>query len=297
MTKIGLIGGSGIENRLEEEVGLRNKARAEVSTPFGAPSSPLVSGRISETEVVIIQRHGPGHVYPPHKVPYQANIYALKEAAVTHIVATGAVGSLREEIVPGSPVLCDDLIDRTTGRPRTFYDDAAAHVEFSRPFCHVTRKWLLDAASASGMPLRDSATYLALDGPTFSTRAESHMHRAWGADVVGMTAAPEAHLAREAEIAYAMLALPTDYDCWRDKGEKPGESIIENVLKNLATVTQAAISLIAQALTDTSQLDKTPSPAHTALDLGLWTKREHLSRETLDRMGPLWRRRLGEDSA
>ena len=313
--RIAIIGGSGIEDRLLAG-GLVESVRSQsVSTPFGAPSSPILSSRVrgaggasGGVEVLALKRHGEGHAIPPHRVPYRANIFALKALGATHIVATGAVGSLRETIRPGEVVLCDQFIDRTTGAgtrggERTFFDSAAVHVDFADPCCPVMRGWLLAAAGRGGSgggptKVHGAGTYVTIDGPTFSTRAESRMHRAMGADVVGMTALPEARLAREAEMAYTLLALPTDFDCWMERagpgggagsGVSGGGSVLEELLGNLERSADAAAGVIAAALADASVLAEA-SPAHRALERAVWTKRERISEEEARRLAPVWGR-------
>jgi len=289
--KIGLIGGTGVEEALGLEIG----RAVEVETPFGAPSAPITVGRWQGTEVAILARHGLGHPFNPSRVPYRANICALKQLGVTHVLATGATGSLQEEIKPRDLVLLDQVIDKTSRRATTFYDRAAVHVEMAEPFCPVTRRWLLEAASGlEGTRVHAQGTYLCMEGPSFSTRAESHMHRAWGADLVGMTLMPEARLAREAEMAYAMVALATDYDCWRApeparEGAAP-EALIEQIIGHLKAATEASLELIRAALADTSRLEAEPSPAHDALRLAIWTGRPAIPEEEVERLAPLWGR-------
>ncbi len=286
--KIGVIGGTGLGEALTLEGG----EPIEVDTPFGRPSGPIVQTQWDGVEIAILHRHGAGHVFNPSTVPYRANIFALKSLGVTHIVASGATGSLRENIHPGQLVIVDQVIDKTHKRANTFYEHAAVHVEFAEPFCPVMRRWLLDAAAAvDHTTVHDGGTYVCMEGPAFSTRAESHMHRAWGGDLIGMTAMPEARLAREAEIAYAMIAMPTDYDCWRPHpADAQPQALLSEILDNLHKATQANLTLIRQALRDVSPLQRTPSPAHTALKLGIWSNRDMIPREQIDRLAVLWGR-------
>ena len=299
--RIAIIGGSGMEERLARTGLLRDASETHPATPFGSTSAPIVVGRLTgdsrsgAVEVALLARHGRGHTLPPHQIPWRANIYALKSLGVTHIIATGAVGSLRERIAPGDLVICDQLIDRTTARAadRTFFDCAAVHVEFAEPCCPVTRAWLTGGVEATGVSAHSSGAYVAIDGPSFSTRAESLMHRAMGADVVGMTALPEARLAREAEIAYALVALATDYDCWRDRPE--GESaapLIQEIIGNLGAASDAAWRLIEHALRNPGPL-RSPSPAHAALDLAVWTDPSLIPAGERERLRPILARRLG----
>jgi len=301
--RIAIIGGSGLEDRLSASGLLKSTETIEVVTPFGSPSAPIAVGQLAGTDVqlAILKRHGNGHTIPSHMVPYRANIFALKNLGVTHIIATGAVGSLREEIRPGDVLLVDQFIDRTTGAGtrglnRTFFDHAAVHVEFADPCCPVMRGWLQAAAprvSERGIEVYPDGTYISIDGPAFSTRAESEMHRALGADVVGMTALPEARLAREAEIAYALVALPTDYDCWKLRTLAPGqpaESLLMEIIGNLHRSADAAALLIESALRDVSMLRDHPSPAHDALKLGIWTKKDLIPATEVERLRPIWGR-------
>jgi 5'-methylthioadenosine phosphorylase len=283
---IGLIGGSGLGEALATEKG----ETVFVDTPFGPPSSPILSTRRHGVDLAILQRHGPGHVLNPSHVPYRANVFALKKLGVTHIIASGASGSLREEIRPGDLVVIDQLIDKTFRRPNTFFEHAAVHVEFADPFCPVTRRWLLDAASKlPSIHVHPAGTYICMEGPAFSTRAESKLHRLWGGDLIGMTACPEAKLAREAEIAYALIALPTDYDCWRPhQADTPPHELLRQILANLSSATSRCIELIQTALADVSILADNPSPAHDALRLAIWSEKTKIPRMEIERLKPLW---------
>ena len=301
--RIAIIGGSGLDDRLAAAGLVESPRVVEPQTPFGAPSSAITIGRVrgSGVEVAFLKRHGEGHRIPPHRVPTRANIFALKALGVTHLIATGAVGSLREGIHPGDLVVCDQLIDRTTGagtrgQERTFFDRAAVHVEFADPCCPVMRAWLNGAGAsisrAHGMTVHERGACVVIDGPAFSTRAESEMHQRMGADVVGMTALPEARVAREAEIAYALVALPTDYDCWKHRpaeaATKP-ESLLAELIGNLDRASDAALRLIGAALGGVGVLE-TPSPAHDALRLGIWTRRDAIEAEEVERLRPIWGR-------
>jgi len=286
--QIGIIGGSG----LGEALGAEKGEQRVVDTPFGVTSSPLVLTRWQQVDVAILQRHGPGHVHNPAQVPYRANIYALKSLGVTHIVASGATGSLREQIHPGELVIPDQVIDRTFQRPSTFYDHATVHVEMAEPFCPVVRRWLLDAAKrVEIVKVHNEGTYVCMEGPSFSTKAESNMHRAWGGDLIGMTCMPEAKLAREAEIAYALVALPTDYDCWRphEPGMDP-QQLLAEILGNLEAASSASIALIKEALRDVSMLNGQASPAHDALKLAIWSDKSKIDSAEVDRLRVLWGR-------
>lgn len=286
--RIGIIGGSGLGEALGAEVG----EAVEIDTPFGAPSSPIIQTRWADVEVAILQRHGPGHLLNPSQVPYRANIYALKALGVTHLIASGATGSLREHIHPGDLVLVDQMIDKTCKRANTFYERAAVHVEFAEPFCPVMRGWLTHAAKRlEGATVHPKGVYICMEGPAFSTRAESNMHRAWGGDLIGMTAMPEAKLAREAEIAYALIGLPTDYDCWKaHQSGAAAQDLLTEIIGNLQKAAQAGVALIKAALMDVSLLRQQPSPAHEALKLAIWSDKSKMDRAQRDRLAVLWGR-------
>ena len=295
--RLGIIGGSGIEVALATAFDITNEQSHDLDTPFGTPSGSIITADCGDVPIALLQRHGVGHVLNPTQVPYRANIYALKQLGCTHIVASGACGSLREHIQPGDLVVCDQLIDKTHRRAMTFYEHAAVHVEFADPFCSVLRQWLLDSASQlHGTNVHDDATYICMEGPSFSTRAESEMHRQWGADVVGMTALPEARLAREAEIAYALVALPTDYDCWRvrprnDDGSAPDEhSLLSEIIGNLQAASTSFFELLKTALRDISTLRAQLSPAHDSLKLGIWSDKNAIDPTEIERLRTLWGR-------
>jgi 5'-methylthioadenosine phosphorylase len=212
--RIGVIGGSG----LYEMEGLIDLREERLTTPFGDPSDVYVIGRLADvpdTELVFLPRHGRGHRFNPSEVNYRANIFGMKMLGVSWIISVSAVGSLREEIVPGHVVVIDQFIDRTQHRKATFFEGGVvAHVSFADPVCPTLREYLLAGARSAGATVHDGGTYVNMEGPAFSTRAESHLYRSWGAQVIGMTNLTEAKLAREAEISYATLAMATDYDCW-----------------------------------------------------------------------------------
>lgn len=284
--KIGLIGGTGLGEALATEKGVA----IEVDTPFGQPSSPILTTHRGDVEIAILMRHGQGHLVNPSRVNYRANIYALKAMGVTHIIASGATGSLREDIHPGELVIADQVIDKTYKRENTFYNHAAVHVEFAEPFCPVMRQWLLTASKRmDGVNVHDGGTYVCMEGPAFSSRAESNMHRAWGGDLIGMTVMPEAKLAREAEIAYALIALPTDYDCWKPHASDASpRELLKEIIGNLNHATEISVKLIKQALADVTVLRETPSPAHEALKLAIWSERKSIDERQVRRLNVLW---------
>jgi len=281
--KIGLIGGTGMGQLLSDTLGT---LRHEIDTPFGKPSDAIVESNIQGMPVLIVNRHGPGHVIPPSRIPVRANIFALKQLGCTHIIATGAVGSLRQEMKPRDLVVPDQIIDRTTQRAGTFFEKAAVHVEFAEPFCPVLRQILIEPG------VHDRGCYVCVDGPNFCTRAESLMHRLWGGDLAGMTVMPEAKLAREAELPYAMVTLVTDYDCWRPKDPKApeGESLLKEIMANLQEASAAAMNLINRAL---ARIAANPDqiaqcPAREALKLAIWSDKSRIDPEEISRLSTLW---------
>ncbi len=300
---IGIIGGSGLaEQLLASDRGLVEGVEdCWVETPFGKPSGVIQTGSVGGggkggegggLKVSLMARHGAGHVLNPSAVPYRANIYALKALGVTHLIASGAAGSLREELTPGSVVLVDQFIDKTVGRARTFYEQAAVHVEFAEPCCGVMRRWLREAAGrCSGFECHDGGTYVCMEGPAFSTRAESELHRSWGGDLIGMTAMPEAKLAREAEIAYALVGLPTDYDAWRPASlDKSQDSLLAEIIGNLNRASVACIELIRKALEDVSVLSQEHSAAHDALGLAIWSEKSNIETSEIQKLDVIWGR-------
>lgn len=231
MAKIGVIGGSGFYKMDGIELG----RAVEVSTPYGDPSGPLQEASTDGIELVFLARHGLGHRFNPTCVPYLANIYALKSLGVTHVISVSAVGSLKKEIEPLHLVVPDQIIDRTRNRPNTFFDPIAVHVGFAEPYCPALRKVLVEEIRDQGITVHDGGTYVCMEGPLFSTKAESAMHRSWGASIIGMTTLPEAKLAREAEMCYAVIALATDYDVWHDE-EVTVDLVIQRLLQNVSNV-------------------------------------------------------------
>jgi 5'-methylthioadenosine phosphorylase len=238
---LGVIGGSG----LYEIAGLESPRRVHVDTPFGPPSDAYVLGRLDGHDLAFLPRHGIGHRILPSELNFRANIYGFKSLGADAILSVSAVGSLREAIAPGHVVIPDQFIDRTRGRISTFFGEGiVAHVSFADPFCPVLTGLLADATEHVGATVHRGGTYVCMEGPQFSTRAESHLYRSWGGDVIGMTNLQEAKLAREAELCFATLALATDYDCWRT-GEEAVE--IEDVLRILRENAEMAKRAIARA--------------------------------------------------
>jgi 5'-methylthioadenosine phosphorylase len=245
---IGIIGGTG----LYALPGLVEDEWRRVESPFGEPSDALLFGRLGEHRIVFLPRHGRGHRIPPHEIPFRANIDALKRAGATSLLSLSAVGSLRAELAPGAFVLVDQFIDRTLRGPKTFFGTGCvAHVSMAHPTCARMRGELAAAGAALGLSVVSGGTYVAMEGPQFSSSAESEMHRMLGASVVGMTNMPEAKLAREAELCYATLALVTDYDVWHEEHDAVTvEAVVANLMKNVATakeVLRRAIPLIPES--------------------------------------------------
>ncbi len=275
---LGFIGGSG----LYDIEGLTDRREIEVSTPFGDPSDTIVTGSLDGVCVAFLPRHGRGHRITPTEIPVRANIYALKSLGVERILSVSAVGSLKEELRPLDLVIPDQIIDRTRARVSTFFGDGlVAHVGFADPFCPQLRRDAMDA-SRDLTTVHDGGAYVVIEGPQFSTRAESALYRSWGADVIGMTALPEAKLAREAEICYTTLAFVTDYDVWRESEEDVSvEMVVANLMKNVETARSIIRNVAARV-----------SPARecgcsTALETAIITSRDLIPPETRDRLALL----------
>ncbi len=234
MAKIGMIGGSGFD----DPDFLTDMKRVKTGTPFGSLSHDLITGKAGGTEVVILLRHGEGHRIMPSAINFRANIWAMKEIGVTHIIATSACGSLREEIKPGHLVFPDQFIDRTRSRKSTFYEgDQVVHISMADPFCEKLRKILIRTAADEGIAHHPAGTVVTIEGPRFSSRAESRMFRMWGGDIINMSTVPEAVLAREAGICYAVVAMSTDYDAWHHSEEPVTWEMIANTMnKNVQNV-------------------------------------------------------------
>jgi 5'-methylthioadenosine phosphorylase len=247
MAKVGIIGGSGLEN---PDI-IRSPVEKNADTPFGAPSSPLICGMLDGTEIVILSRHGRYHTIPPSKVNNRANIFALKENGCTHIISTTACGSLREEIDRGDLVIPDQFIDFTRHRQSTFFEEFEPgkmnHTPMADPFDKTLRDLIISTASRIDVPVHKSGTMITIEGPRFSTRAESRMFRIWGADVINMSVAPEVTLANELGIPYAAIAMSTDYDCWKEDEEPVSwEEVIKVFNSNVSKVLQLLEAVIPE---------------------------------------------------
>lgn len=273
---LGVIGGTGLYHLPE----LQDVTEVAIETPYGPPSAPIVQGNLSGTPVAFIARHGHGHRINPSEIPFQANVYALKQLGVTHLLSVNAVGSLQEHIPPRTAVVPDQIIDRTVNRPRTFFEDGiVAHVGLADPFCLAFREQILSTASAAQDMVHDGGTYLCIEGPQFSTRAESNLYRQWGADIIGMTAMPEARLAREAGLCYGSLAMVTDYDVWH---EEEDDVTIEIVQRVLAQNTEAGLSVIRQIASN--GLTSCDSACASAASSSLTTHPEHIAPDVHKRL-------------
>ncbi len=287
--RIGVMGGSG----LYDIDGLTDIREQEVRTPFGRPSDDFIIGRLGDltsadgrpVELCFLPRHGRGHVFNPSEVPYRANIWGMKKLGVDWIVSISAVGSLREEIVPGHMVIVDQFIDRTKGtRASTFFEGGiVGHVGFADPVCNTLRGYLLTAARDAGATVHDGGTYVCMEGPAFSTRAESHLYRSWGAQVIGMTNLTEAKLAREAEISYATVAMSTDYDCWHGgHDDVTVEGVIAVIKANVATA-RAIISGVAPLIA----AHDGPAPSSGAMEHAIMTARDRIPLDRREALAPL----------
>ena len=269
--KLGIIGGSG----LYAIDGLENGRWVQVATPWGEPSDDILTGRIAGVDVCFLPRHGRGHRIPPHQLNVRANIDALKRLGCTDLLAVSAVGSLNAAMKPGDFVVADQFIDRTHGRPSTFFETGlVAHVPMADPTCPRLCALAADAVATAGGMVHRGATYLAMAGPAFSTRAESRLHRAWGCDLVGMTAMPEAKLAREAELPYALVAMVTDFDCWHDgadgPNDVPNDVNVANILAVMHGNAALARAMIVKLCASLPAV-RTPSPIDTVLDQAIMT--------------------------
>jgi 5'-methylthioadenosine phosphorylase len=277
---IALIGGSG----LYELAGLEGVVEVAVETPFGAPSDSLLVGTLEGISAAFLARHGRGHRLLPSEVNHRANIFALKKLGVERVLSASAVGSMREEIRPRDVVLVDQFIDRSMHRQATFFGNGvAAHIAFADPVCPVLRSTALAAARAAEAGVHDGGTYLCIEGPAFSTRAESELYRAWGVDVIGMTNIQEAKLAREAELCYTTLALVTDYDCWHEEEE---EVSVAAVIQNLQANSRLAASIVREWVRRLPA-DRRGCACSEALRHAIITARSAISAEALEQLRPL----------
>ncbi len=280
---VGVIGGSG----LYEIEGLTDVREVKLETPFGVPSDSYVTGALGGAKMVFLPRHGRGHRLLPSEVNYRANIYGMKTLGVEHIISVSAVGSMKEEIVPGHIVIPDQFFDRTQGkRASTFFGDGVVgHVQFADPVCPDLSPLLAEAARNVGATVHQGGTYICIEGPNFSTRAESNIYRSWGVDIIGMTNIPEARLAREAEICYGTVALATDYDCWHEGHDDVSvDAVIAIIQQNVATarnIIKSATELIVK------QRQQRMCPCAEALKFAIMTDKSLIPNKTREALEPI----------
>ena len=275
---VGIIGGTGLGDALAEQ--MTGAERHDVDTPFGKPSTSILVGKFGKKRIAFLSRHGAGHTLSPSEVPFAANIFALKKLGVHAIISSGAVGSLQERIAPGDLVIVDQFIDKTFRRTSSFFARlGAVHCEMADPTCGRVREMLIDAAKGIDVTTHPSGTYVCMEGPQFSTRAESLMHKAWGSDLIGMTAMPEAKLAREAQVCYALLALASDYDCWKPhKDGKDKQTLLKEIIGNLTRATNNCLELIKAVLSSKHELVGEDCHCRKSLDLAVWTEQSRVER-------------------
>ena len=274
---LAVIGGSGVYDIPE----LANVREHTVDTPFGSPSDSIVEGVLGDVRCLFLPRHGKNHQLPPHQINYRANICALKQLGAEQVVSVSAVGSMREDIPPGDVVVVDQYIDLTKRRPSTFFEDGVvAHVSFSDPVCQQLATRAAQAVVQAGGTVHSGGTYVCIEGPQFSTRAESLLFRSWGVSVIGMTAMPEAKLAREAELPYCTLAFATDYDCWHESHAAVSVEAVIRVLKQNSALAKRALVGLATNLPDPKL-----SPASTALATAILTAPNRIDTASRARLG------------
>ncbi len=269
--KIGVIGGTG----LYDIEGLTGIEEVDIKTPFGKPSDTITVGRLEGVGIAFLPRHGKGHRISPTELPVRANIYALKSLGVEHIIAVSSAGSFKQEIKPGDLVIPDQLIDRTRSRVNSFFDEGiVAHIPFAEPFCSTLSQVLYQSAQETGASVHPKGTFMVMEGPAFSTRAESRLYRSWGADIIGMTALPEAKLAREAEICYAVIGCVTDYDSWWERGQPVTADIILNIQHQNIDTVKKIIKLVVSRIAE-----KRDCGCATALETAIVTAPEMIPPE------------------
>jgi len=323
---VGIIAGSGLGDALAEQ--MTGAERHDVDTPFGKPSAAILVGKFGKKRIAFLSRHGAGHTLSPSEVPFAANIFALKKLGVHAIISSGAVGSLAEQIAPGDLVIVDQFIDKTFRRTSSFFGGfGAVHCEMADPTCGRIREMLVDAAKGtrderretrhearemahpssvvhrpSSFVVHPTGTYVCMEGPQFSTRAESLMHKAWGGDLIGMTAMPEAKLAREAQICYALVALASDYDCWKAhpcfrRGKlvpanagsgKDKQTLLKEIIGNLTRATNNCLELIKAVLSSEHELVGEDCHCRKSLDLAVWTEQSRGERGDKERLKVLF---------
>ena len=285
---IGIIGGTGLGDALAEHI--IDAELHDIDTPFGRPSTDILVGRFGKKKIAFLNRHGEGHKLSPSEVPFAANIFALKKLGARTVISSGAVGSLQEQIAPGDLVIVDQFIDKTFKRMNSFFGGfGAVHCEMTEPTCGRLRKLLIDTAKEFDVKTHANGTYVCMEGPQFSTRAESLMHRDWGGDLIGMTAMPEAKLAREAQICYALVALASDYDCWKQhEGEKDRQTLLKEIIGNLQRATDNCLGLIKAALTSEREFVSEDCHCRKSLDLAVWTDQNRIEAADKEKLKALF---------
>jgi len=274
---VGIIGGTGLGDALAEHI--IDAEFQDVDTPFGRPSTSIMVGRIGQRKVAFLNRHGKGHKFSPGEVPFAANIFALKKLGVHTVIGSGAVGSLREEIAPGNLIIVDQFIDKTFKRLNSFFGGfGAVHCEMAQPVCGRVREILIETSKGIDIKTHPKGTLVCMEGPQFSTRAESLMHQSWGADLIGMTAMPEAKLAREAQICYALIGLASDYDCWRPhEAQKNKQTLLKEIIGNLQVATYNCLELIKAVLESECELVRNDCYCRKCLELAVWTDQRQIA--------------------
>jgi len=272
---VGIIGGTGLEEAIGNKI--KDVRFKDIATPFGRPSDKIMVGRIGARRVAIVNRHGKGHKFSPGEVPYAANIFALKKLGVRTVIATGAVGSLRASIRPGELVIVNQFIDKTSKRQNSFFASyGAVHCEMAGPLCGRLSRVIASAANRLDVRTHRKGTYVCIEGPQFSTRAESLMHKKWSGDLVGMTAMPEAKLAREAQMCYALVALVSDYDCWRPRKHGNKRTVIQEIMANIRRASENCRKLIEAVLTAKRELGSEDCNCRKTLELAVWTNQKQI---------------------
>ena len=275
MNKLGIIGGSGLYNM----EGLEDSKWVKVNTPWGSPSDEILKAKLKGKEIFFLPRHGRGHKINPSNINFRANIDALKQLGVTDIISMSAVGSLKENLEPGKFVIIDQFIDRTFARVKTFFDkEIVAHVSMAKPTSPGLMKTCEKVLKKLNIPFQKGGTYLVMEGPQFSTLAESNLYRSWGVDVIGMTNMPEAKLAREAEICYATVAMVTDFDCWHPNHE---DVSVEQVIKTLLSNAEKAKKVVTEVLMSFEEDIDAKDPANHCLDVAIITDKKVWTKETI----------------
>ncbi|KAL7477779.1 hypothetical protein ACHAW6_003575 [Cyclotella cf. meneghiniana] len=288
---IGVIGGTGLGDSLSKRI-IDGKL-IDIDTPFGKPADKILVGKLgNDRRIAFLNRHGNGHIYPPSKVPFAANIYAMKKLGVKTIISMGAVGSLNENIAPGDLVVVDQFIDKTYKRTNSFFNEfGAVHVEMADPVCSRLREKIIEIGTHidGGHKVHSTGTYVCMEGPSFSTRAESLMHKQWGGDLIGMTAMPEAKLAREAQMCYALIALVSDYDCW--KPHAPGADkkvLLQEIIANMSIACDNCVSLIEAVLNSNHALNGKDCICRKSLELAVWTDKDVIPEDQMEKVKVLF---------